>query len=529
MRRLLLAGFLALAALYLPVSLLWPMGRDQGIFAWAGDVICRGGVPYRDAWEQKGPAAHYTYAAAQRLFGHHQWAVRVFDYVFVAAGAAGAWLLAARWRRDERNPANPASIAGVTAAVLFWLWYGGIGYWSTAQPDGWIAVLQVLAVAAVATLPRAGPAAAGFLVGICCLYKPHYGIFLPALLPPLWCKPTVSTALRLRKTVTMAAAFCLPLALTAAWFWHRGALRDLFQCLFVFNWEAHLAAEPLSAGQAIHRLGEFFFSVVPDYWDPRVAPAFPLVVLGFCSIWRNARPWFWTALAWLALDLAAVVAQGKYFGYHWKPLYGPLAVAAGVGAERARLWLLQTARPKFLPAPATRAAACLAILLLGLPLWRPMQARLTTCAQDLLVKHSWDAYYRRFGGYNSGHFSLRGEWEVADYLKAHTRPDDRVLVWGFDPSINFFADRQTPTRFGFNLPLTRDPPHPYQTAWRREFLDDLKRTPPAYVAVVDMDTNELMNKTSRQLLAEFPDFDRLLRENYAPETTIERYELWRRR
>jgi len=33
-------------------SLFYSLGRDQGVFAWVGDQILAGGVPFRDAWDQ---------------------------------------------------------------------------------------------------------------------------------------------------------------------------------------------------------------------------------------------------------------------------------------------------------------------------------------------------------------------------------------------------------------------------------------------------------------------------------------------
>ena len=62
-------GLAALAAVWVTASLSWPFGWDQGILAWAGDVIHQGGMPYRDAWDIKGPLAYYLYALAQWLFG----------------------------------------------------------------------------------------------------------------------------------------------------------------------------------------------------------------------------------------------------------------------------------------------------------------------------------------------------------------------------------------------------------------------------------------------------------------------------
>jgi hypothetical protein len=58
----------ALAGAWVVMSFTYPFGWDQGLFAWVGDAIVRGGLPYRDAWDFKGPLLYYVYALAQWLF-----------------------------------------------------------------------------------------------------------------------------------------------------------------------------------------------------------------------------------------------------------------------------------------------------------------------------------------------------------------------------------------------------------------------------------------------------------------------------
>ena len=63
--------FVALAGALLIVrlpSLAQPMGADQGLYAYVGERIRHGGVPYVDAWDQKPPAIHYTYAALRAIW-----------------------------------------------------------------------------------------------------------------------------------------------------------------------------------------------------------------------------------------------------------------------------------------------------------------------------------------------------------------------------------------------------------------------------------------------------------------------------
>ena len=57
----------------------WPFGWDHGAFAWVGDVIARGGMPYRDAFDVKGPLSFYPSALVQLVAGRNWWGIRAFD------------------------------------------------------------------------------------------------------------------------------------------------------------------------------------------------------------------------------------------------------------------------------------------------------------------------------------------------------------------------------------------------------------------------------------------------------------------
>src|SRR5215210_2652799 len=103
---LLLAG--ALVLLRLP-AVVQPMGADQGLYAYAGSRILAGELPYRDAWDQKPPAIHYTYAVMRGLWPGDG-AVGAADLL---AAAAVAWLL------YRLGAVMGSSAAGGVSALLF--------------------------------------------------------------------------------------------------------------------------------------------------------------------------------------------------------------------------------------------------------------------------------------------------------------------------------------------------------------------------------------------------------------------------
>src|SRR4030095_9588147 len=168
----LIRGGAALAALWVVMSFTYPFGWAQGLFAWVGDAIFRGGLPYRDAWDFKGPLLYYVYALAQWLLGVHLWSIRVVDAAFLGLATVAVFRTAAALA-DKRTARF--------AAVLYTLWYASHSYWHTSQPDGWAGMLLIGAVGLLlsdfypTTVRIAG---AGFCLGLAALLKPLWLVFI---------------------------------------------------------------------------------------------------------------------------------------------------------------------------------------------------------------------------------------------------------------------------------------------------------------------------------------------------------------
>src|SRR5215212_115597 len=131
--------YLALACVLLIVrlpSLVQPMGADQGLYAYVGDRIRAGELPYRDAWDQKPPAIHYTYAALRALWPNE--AVVPFADLVVAAMLA-AMLYAVGGTLASRATGQIASLLFLLLSdPSFWRWGGAA---VRAQCETFIAAL----------------------------------------------------------------------------------------------------------------------------------------------------------------------------------------------------------------------------------------------------------------------------------------------------------------------------------------------------------------------------------------------------
>ena len=461
----------------------WPFSNDQGNLAWVGDVIRSGGMPYRDAWDVKGPGAHLLFAFVGAIFGRNEWGVRVFDLIVLATGA---WCLA----RLGLEYAGPR--AGRWAIVLYLLWYASLNHHNTAQPDAWAAVM--LSGAVTVMLTRTRPLAslsgvvAGVLIACATLIKPTYALFL--VLPVIGGATRVHAAERaspLRFWMGTAAGFAIPVLACIGWFAARGALND---------WaDVHLRWIPTSYAQLdfgwlnrIQYLAAFLTTA-------QFAPAMPLATGGASVVRHAGRGRDALLLAgWLALALVGVVMQGNFFSYHWHPAYPPLALLAGLGvaalcgdAEPAdgrsggRLDGIAATAPSLPSLGMTVSLAAAVVLLVG-SLINPLLH--VYRATKVVVGLSDIAAYDRveFGpfGHHGGVFA-----ELVDDLRLRSRPGEPVLVWGSGAGINFLTDRPAILPFGFMQPLVDPPDTEVRRRYRERFMRQLTSAPPRYVVALN--------------------------------------------
>ena len=130
---------------------------------------------------------------------------------------------------------------------------------------------------------------------------------------------------------------------------------------------------------------------------------------------------------------------------------------------------------------------------------------------------------------NNTVFDFTENFAVAEYLRAHTRPDERIQVWGYESLVYYLADRDAASRFQMTHPLVMRVPGqditPMQRQWRQEFMRDMVQQRPAYIAVVKGDNWWWApeEKTSEQLLDDFPEWKKFLANNYTLKHTIGRF------
>jgi hypothetical protein len=511
-------------------SIAQPAGGDQGLYAYVGQRILQGEVPYRDAWDQKPPGVHYTYAL--------MWAVWSDDRVVAAADLIVAVATAlVLWRLGRRLGEGPA--AGEVAALLFLLLsnpaltrLGGVRVRGQCEVFIGLAAASALLVLHRATETmaehrnRAGWLAglAGLLFGAAFVYKYNAGIYLVVGLAAatLWPRADhyiiTERPLRawLRLVTPLVAGFATAVGVLLAVMAMGGALEDLYRATISYN--------VFYSGETYRGIGFLQYLVTFPVGHARLDALWFLGGLGaaalvFASLHAPQRlvaP-LWIAAACLSIAVNGSRGLPQYF------LQAQPALALAAGLASAIVWhrtfplarLVLTALLLVATLRITNFDKAVDYTAWDLQYWRGALTR--------------PAYLARFGERASGDkYSALAETELAGYLGAHTTPADRVLVLGFSPGALVRAHRASATRFFWSRPLIVGFGEGWPGYGVRGLLDELSGHRPALVVLQRHDWDPDTIDSATWFMGR-PSLVAWLQANYEPAGELGNYLLFARR
>ena len=506
-------------------SLAQPAGADQALYAYVGQRILAGDLPYRDAWDQKPPAVHYAYALMQAVWPAHG-VVAAADVVLTAVTA---WALGALARRLVAFPH-----AGWVTASLYLLFanpaftrVGGVRI--RAQCESFIGLWAALGVLAVCwrwtssdqRIDARGAMLAGVCIGVAVTFKYNAGVYaLPLILAILLAADGPGWQSRIRAAsrplAAMAAGVTAPVALMLAGFWAAGALEDLYLATITYNLQ-------YSGETYTSRWHMLQYLLTFPIRHARLDALWLLGGAGCALLLTAARrqPRALIAVAWVAAACLAIAINGsrglpQYFVQAWPPL----ALAAGVAA--GTIW------------PALRGwqrLALAALVLLAVPRVTQFDKMIETTLVDarrMAGAIDEDAYLGRFGRVDSGDkYAALALHRLADHLQSTTSPDEPVFVFGFSPWAYVGSGRQSSSRFFWSRPVIIGFEAHRPGYGVDGLLAELDRRPPAIVALQARDWDPDGPNSLDFFLAE-PRLVGWLRRSYRPAGTLHNFHLWTR-
>src|SRR5574341_1440149 len=505
-REWLVAGVMLLVVVGLAAPF-WnvPLSRDQGVYATCAATLLRGGVPFRDCWDTKGPALHYTYALARLIFGRTTAGPYVLNAIAIGLSSIVMSRLFWRW--------TGARWPGYVAGLLYGVLAVAVRFDFNAQPESFANLFALLGLLCLTGATRADRRrwlypAGGAALTIAVLYK--YALLLPygviALAVLLTIPQEWGITARLRVVgLTLAGSLAL-VATFGLYLLANHALGDALTHLrFIFFYfpKAQLNPDEYALrSQPIPQTLAYF---------GRLPAVLGLALIG-CGVALARRRWYGLPLAlYILAGVAVVWGQQRFTPYHWTALLPALALC--VGMLLVELSALPTRPQRVLSVGILMAACTNAALFFYIDQWLELGPYLTGRVDQ-------EIYY-----------SAIGTWDhkiVGEYIRERTDPDDPIWVWGHHTAVYYIADRRSSTRFIYNEPLLMRIAggNPWQDEWQQEALDDLYADPPVYLVMTLFDRTFFDFQNPDQAWLSIPAYARLIDMHYQMVYPFGRFQVW---
>lgn len=426
-----------------------PLLSDEGEYSYAARVWSEGGLPYRDAFNQKPPMIFAVYrlcAAASSSPAAPRSAAMLASFLTALA----LLLLAPRQWSAASRLAGPAAFLTLSTMPV-----GDFGF--PANTEVFAAAFTAWAAWAASRSTARFAALAGLLSGAALMTKQT------ALWPVLAVGAVAAWRGGRRWDARAAGAFAAGAAavplLWLAYFAARGGLAPFWDCVVAGNMRyAGVAGWSAAAEQGLFFAMDLGPALLKGSWPAWALAAFGLK--GLEARWENRGELL--AALWLAGALLAAATGLLLFPHYFLQAAPPLCLAAAFGVERlGRRGWAALAVLAFLPAAAHADFY-----------FRKGRER---AAKDLLYPSP-----------------LLETETLGAWLRERTDPSERIWVFGSEPALYVYSGRRAATRHDFVYPLTM---FPKSAAPLEEELAELRAARPVFVVYVNQPISTLIGSS----------------------------------
>lgn len=470
----LLAVILFTAAIRLRL-LAVPLERDEGEYAYAGQLILQGVPPYAQVYNMKMPGIYAAYALILAVFGQTHTGIHLGLLVINTATILLLFLLAKRLL----NPFVAVAAAG--AFALLSLGQSVQGLFANAEH-----FVILPAIAAILLLLHAldrqrwfSLLAGALLLGLAFIMKQHGAAFiifagLYLFYHELRHRP-FAWKLFVSKAFLFMIGVSLPFAITCLLLWRAGVFEKFWFWTFDYARE-YVSALPLHVGLTIlkTRITHILASAILIWILAGIG------MFGLLANRINRRRAVFV-LGFLLFSFLAT-CPGFYFRPHYFILVLPaVALLAGIGAHTVYDFL---ARDRSVLAAKAKPIVLVVIVLLH-PAYH--QRNFFFVMGPTMVS-------RMTYGTNPFPESL----EIARFIKQHSTKDDRLAVIGSEPQIYFYSNRRSATGYIYTYALMES--HDYALKMQKEMIEEIETARPKFLVFVSVPTSWLLRPRSERLI-----------------------------
>jgi hypothetical protein len=432
-----------------------PLDRDEGEYAYFGQLLLRGLPPYAAAYNFKMPGIYLVYAGILGTLGQTPAAIHVGLLIANALAIVLTFLLGRRLI---------GMLGGVAAGAVYALLSLSPRLFSpSAYAEHFVVIPALLGVFAL-TCPTShrrlsALAAVGALFGAAFLVKQSGGAFALFGLVYVLFDARRDHRRMAAAGATFVAGALTPFLLLCLLLFAAGTFGSFWFWTFAY---AYHYGTGESLAQGARNLWAALGSILPTCYL-----AVALAALGLSTIlWdRVARSRF-VPIGLLLLAGLVGASAGLYFRNQYFILLLPAAaLLSGLAVDTV------ARRTTASRAPVARAAV--AVALTAIPL-----IQLVYLERAVLFTATPRQVGRALYGLNPFPEAV----EIGKYLKERTSPDDRIAVVGSEPEIYFYAQRRGATGYVYTYALME--PQPYAAAMQKKMAREIEAGDPRFVVFV---------------------------------------------
>ncbi len=440
-----------------------PLERDEGEYAYAGQLILQGIPPYKLAYNMKFPGIYAAYGLIMSIFGQTIVAIHLGLLLINVATIALIFFVGRRLINTVAGLTAAASYAvlSVSPSVL------GLAAHATNFVVLFVlgGILLLLKEQAVTALEPSQPKrllqlfASGLLFGIGALMKQPGVLFIPfGAIYIVWNDLNGRLFLNrmfLRILIFVAGA-AVPLGVTSLILWRAGVL-DTFWFWTVNYARQYGSLVPLS--QAPQIFSRSANEVVLTAW-----PIWTLAGIGALTVWdHRIRASIFFLIGFLFFS-ALAVCPGFFFRTHYFILVLP-AVSLLAGAAISKLTEILEGR---------------LILLRLVPLL------LFAFAVSVPIMFDKKIFFEVSPNQACGLIYPDNPFlesvRIGTYVREHTEPGDTIVVLGSEPEIYFYSHRHSATGYIYTYGLME--PQKYAHHMQEEMIREIEDARPKYLISV---------------------------------------------
>ncbi len=445
---LLFAGFVRFRLLDMPLE------RDEGEYAYAGQLILQGIPPYELAYNMKLPGTYYAYALGMAVFG------QTCAGVHLTLLAANALTIVAVFVLARKLFGVAAGLAACASYALMSVGQSVLGL--AAHATQFVVLFAVpglwLLWRALLTGERPAFVFSGLLFGVAFMMKQPglcFGLFGVTV---IMARAIRNRTFWERNSLLALSGFCAGLVSPFILFCAAALVAGDF-ARFWF-WTFDYAGKYATANSLVWGM-KYLGNYLQVQW-PACAGCWGLAGLGLLAAVRSRQKRRETVFALGLLFFSFLgTTPGLYFRQHYFVLLLP-ALALLIGAA-VQLPLSSAAR---------RAGVWPALLLAGALGW------------NIWLQHRVFFQSTPFQAcsliYNGNPF--RESLMAGEYIRDHSQPEARIAVIGSEPEIYFYAQRHSATGCLYTYPLMEN--QPYAATMLRGMEDEIEAARPEFLVLV---------------------------------------------